>query len=80
MTSPFRFDSDAVYDDGTLRLALGLTAATLARARRRGHLHYARKGNRTLYRGRWILDWLTADTRPTGDRPCRTQEEASPCR
>ncbi len=53
---------DGVYDDGALHLALGLTPATLAQARRSGALRFTRKGKRTLYLGQWILDWLKADS------------------
>lgn len=53
---------DAVYDDGALYLALGLTPATLAQARRSGALRFSRKGKRTFYFGQWILDWLKADS------------------
>lgn len=55
---------DAIYDDGALYLALGLTPATLAQARRSGGLRFTRKGNRTLYLGQWVLDWIKADSRP----------------
>ena len=47
-----------VYDDGTLVLALGVTHATLARARRDGHLRFAREGRQVLYLGQWILEWI----------------------
>jgi hypothetical protein len=52
---------DAVYDDGALYCALGLTAAALARGRREGTLRFVRKGNRTFYLGCWLLNWLSAD-------------------
>jgi hypothetical protein len=55
-----RIEPDGIYDDDTLYAALGLSAQTLARSRRDGSLRYARKGNRTLYMGRWVLAWLTA--------------------
>ena len=42
-------------------LALGLTHATLARARRDGDLRYARKGQRVLYLGRWVVEWISID-------------------
>ncbi len=61
-----RFDADAVYTDGQLRLLLGLTSATLGRARRNGKLRYSRQGHRILYRGSWILSWLDGDARPIG--------------
>lgn len=56
--SALTIDPTGVYDDGTLVLALGLTHATLARARREGRLRYTRKGRRVLYLGRWLLAWL----------------------
>jgi hypothetical protein len=54
-------DPERIYDDDALFAALELRQATLARARRCGELRYTRKGQRTLYLGRWILDWLEAD-------------------
>jgi hypothetical protein len=54
---------DGIYDDGALYLALGLTPATLAQARRSGDLRFTRKGKRTLYLGQWVLDWIKADER-----------------
>jgi hypothetical protein len=51
-------DANAVYDDGALYCALGLSAAALARARRNGELRYTRQGKRVLYLGEWVLDWL----------------------
>ena len=53
---------DSIYDDGALHLALGLTPATLAQARRSGALRFSRKGKRTFYLGQWILDWLKTDS------------------
>jgi hypothetical protein len=61
MIEPVLIEPESLYDDGALREALGLTAATLARARRDGSLRFARKGQRTLYLGKWIIDWLAAD-------------------
>ncbi len=55
-------DPNAVYHDGTLVLALGLTHATLARERRAGRLRFARKGKRILYLGAWIIQWLQQDS------------------
>ncbi|MCA9070449.1 MAG: hypothetical protein KDA84_16065 [Planctomycetaceae bacterium] len=48
----FVIETSAVYSDGEVRLGLGLTSATLARARR---------GNTFLYLGQWLLDWLEED-------------------
>ena len=61
MTEPFQINPQAVYDDGTMRLALGLTESTTTRARRDGKLKYSRKGNRVLYLGQWIIDWIASD-------------------
>ena len=58
MTAIINIESNGIYDDGTLVLALGLTHATLARARRDGQLRFARKGKRVLYLGQWIIEWL----------------------
>jgi hypothetical protein len=58
----FRIDPDAVYDEGAIILAMDLSSATLARARRTGALRYVRKGHRVYYLGQWLLDWLTGDT------------------
>ncbi len=54
---------EALYDDDLLFATLEVSAATLARARRDGRLRYTRQGRRTLYLGRWVLEWLVADAR-----------------
>ena len=56
-----RIDPRAVYDDSSLRQELGLSPSSLGKARRDGSLKFARKGNRTLYIGQWVLDWIMAD-------------------
>ncbi len=63
-------EPDAIYTDGDIRLALGLTTATLSRARRDGRLRYSRQGRTLLYRGSWLLDWLERDAseRDGGER------------
>jgi hypothetical protein len=61
MTEPFAIDPAAVYDNGTLRMRLGLTDAQIAKARREGRLRFARQGRRVFYLGRWLLDWLHAE-------------------
>jgi len=58
MIEPVLIEPEAIYDDGSLRQALGLTENTLANARRVGTLRYTRRGKRTLYFGRWIIEWL----------------------
>jgi len=60
-TTPPAIIADAVYHDGDARLALGLTDAAMRRARRDGRLRYTRQGQRVLYLGRWLLEWLEAD-------------------
>jgi hypothetical protein len=65
MIEPVLIEPDALYDDGALRQALGLTPASLAIGRRAGTLRYIRQGRRTFYKGAWILDWLeSATTKP----------------
>jgi hypothetical protein len=75
MTAGVTLDPTAVYDDGALYCALGLTPATLTRARRSGRLRYTRQGVRVLYLGEWILDWLRAEAHPHVAAP----KEANPC-
>jgi hypothetical protein len=58
MIEPVRIEPEALYDDGALRQAIGLTPSALAAARRTGALRYTRQGKRTLYLGAWILAWL----------------------
>ena len=62
MPSTLSIDPNAIYDDGTISLALDLPLATLAQARKKGQLRYTRKGKRIFYLGKWVLDWLTADS------------------
>jgi hypothetical protein len=64
MIEPVLIEPEALFDDGALRQVLGLTPATLAAARRKRLLRYTRQGNRILYLGRWLLDWLEADAEP----------------
>jgi hypothetical protein len=47
MIEPVLIAPEAIFDDGSLRQALGLTPATLAAARRAGLLRYTRKGKRS---------------------------------
>jgi hypothetical protein len=58
MSEPITIEPATVYDDSALRLALGITSATLSNARRNGCLRFTRKGKRTLYLGEWVLAWL----------------------
>jgi hypothetical protein len=54
-------DPTAIYDDGALYCALGITSAALSKARRSGLLRFSQKGRRILYVGQWIIDWINAD-------------------
>jgi hypothetical protein len=63
MVQPVLIEPEAVYDDGVVLMVLGLPTATLSRARREGRLRYTRQGNRILYLGQWLLDWLQGDAR-----------------
>jgi hypothetical protein len=58
---------DGLYDDVLLYAVLGVSQQTLSRARAAGELRFVRKGQRTLYLGRWVLDWLTGDTPAPAD-------------
>jgi hypothetical protein len=61
MIAPCHIDPHGVYDDGAVVLALDISTATLAHARRVGRLRYTRQGRRVLYLGQWLLEWLAAD-------------------
>jgi hypothetical protein len=61
MIAGINLEPVAVYDDGALYCSFGLSAAALARARRSGHLRYTRQGNRVLYLGEWVTEWLRSD-------------------
>jgi hypothetical protein len=71
MIEPVSIDPEALYDDGSLRQALGLTDAALANARRAETLRCTRQGKRTLCLGKWILVWpdSLAATRPNAFKP-----------
>jgi hypothetical protein len=58
MLAGVELQPDAIYDDGALVMSLGIASASLVRARRTGQLRYRRVGQRCLYLGRWVLDWL----------------------
>jgi hypothetical protein len=64
MIEPVLIEPEAVYDDGSLRQALGLTDAALAAARRGGSLRFTRQGKRVLYLGKWITSWLESQAAP----------------
>ncbi len=56
---PIRIEPEIFYHDGDVRLKLGVTSHALAIARRSGKLKFVRKGRALLYRGEWLLVWLT---------------------
>lgn len=64
MTDPFVIEADAFYDDAAVRLETGITAGTLAKARKAGILRYTDRAGRNMYLGQWLLDWLTGDGSP----------------
>lgn len=76
MLHGFLVDATAIYDDGTLVLALGVSTTALAKARKAGRLRFTRQGQRTLYLGRWLLDWL--ETESTADCAVRPVWERGP--
>jgi hypothetical protein len=47
-----------IYDDASLQSVLGVSAQSLAKARRCGELRHRRVGQRVLYLGEWVLTWL----------------------
>jgi hypothetical protein len=64
MIEPVLIEPEAVYDDGSLRQALGLTDSALAAARKNGSLRFTRQGKRVLYLGKWITSWLESQAAP----------------
>lgn len=60
MTTALEINVTSIYDDAGLRLGLGVTSSTLARARRDGSLRFVRRGHTNFYTGRAVLDWLTS--------------------
>ena len=68
MIEPVLIEPEALYDDGALRAALGLTPASLANGRRTGTLRFSRQGKRTFYKGRWVLAWLESQAAPEAGR------------
>lgn len=68
---PAKLDTGTVYSDGDIATILGVTHATLSRARRNGVLRAARLGKRWYYLGEWILEWISAAGVPQrrGGRP-----------
>ena len=74
MVEPVQIEPEALYDDGSLCQALGLTPATLAAARRAGSLRYTRQGKRIFYKGAWVSAWLETAA-ATAQSPARRPPE-----
>jgi len=66
MAQIIRIEPDAVLDEDSLGEALGVSDQVLLRARREGRLRFSKQGNRVLYLGHWVLDWLQADASQKG--------------
>ena len=62
MIEPVPIAPTALYDGGAVQLSLGISQSALAQARRAGRLRFTRQGNRVLYMGQWLIDWLQADS------------------
>jgi len=60
-TGTVRIEPDGLYDDGDLYRMKGIPSSTMSKARGARHIRYTRKGNRILYLGQWIIDWLKRD-------------------
>ena len=74
MIEPVLIEPEALYDDGALRAALGLSPSSLANARRAGQLRFSRQGKRTFYKGKWVLEWLESQAAPeAGREPSRPE-------
>jgi hypothetical protein len=69
MATTISIDPAGIYNDTLLCDLLGISVQTLSRARRSGTLRYTRKGQRVLYVGAWVLDWLQTDERGPDHAP-----------
>jgi hypothetical protein len=68
MATAVNINPTDIYDDALLSTLLGVSAQTLTRARRCGELRHTRKGQRILYLGSWVLEWLK-DGHEAGEVP-----------
>jgi hypothetical protein len=59
MVTAAKIDRQGYYDTNGLSRTLGVSCASILRARREGLLRSSKCGARTLYRGDWVEDWLT---------------------
>ena len=78
MVTAARIHPDALYDDLSLYLELGLSPGAVARARRTGRLRHSRQGKRSYYLGQWVLDWLRADGDSTDRKDVVSRRELRP--
>jgi hypothetical protein len=53
-----QIEPNGVYDDDLLYALLGVSIGTLTKARKANKLRFSRQGQRVLYLGEWVLDWL----------------------
>lgn len=67
-TLAIQIEPNAIYDDDVLFSTLGVTSRTLSKARQAKQLRFTRKGQRVLYLGKWVLDWLAADSAVDGGK------------
>ncbi len=74
MHTPVKIEAESLYDDRSLRSMLGITTSMLTTARRAGTLRHVRRGNRTFYKGSWVLAWLEDGSTPaSAGEPARGQ-------
>ena len=77
MKEPIKIDPDALYDDTTVGMTMRVGPQTLAKARRNGSLRFKRAGLRTLYFGRWLIDWLETPNTATDSESDAVQDLTS---
>lgn len=51
-------DPNAIYEEGAIALALGITLSALLAARHAGELQFVRRGRRVFITGKNLLAWL----------------------
>jgi hypothetical protein len=66
--SPFSFEPDKFYSDALAQKVSGLTRSAFEQGRKSGKLKSVKRGHTCIYKGQWLLDWLTPDddSRPAG--------------
>lgn len=63
-TNPISLDPSTFYDEVSASRALRVPASTLAKARKDRAIRYSRRGQRVLYRGDWLAEWVSAGEVP----------------